>query len=317
MQQEGSLGSIDNSRATRSPIYRLLRPRSIALIGASSTPGSLGECVLLNLENAGYDGELYLVNPKRPVIRGRSTLGSIEDLPTSIDCAVLAIPGSAVVEAARACARREVGSLIVFSAGFAENGESGKDAQRELASIARDHNMIVEGPNCLGMVNYIDSIPLTFVVTPPQTRSDEPGAAIISQSGALAAVVAVNMRHHGIRLTYSISTGNEATHGVEDFIEDLVDESGTRVLSLIVEQFRKPRRFLDLAKRAREKGKFIVLLHPGSSKEARASAATHTGAMAGDYEVMQTLVTHAGVIQVESLEELVDGAPDPDRARRR
>ena len=194
----------------------------------------------------------------------------------------------------------------MFSAGFAENGEEGKEAQRELATIARNHNMIVEGPNCLGMVNYIDSIPLTFVVTPPQTRSDEPGAAIISQSGALAAVVAVNMRHHGIRLTYSISTGNEATHGVEDFIEDLIDEPGTRVLSLIVEQFRKPKRFLDLAKRAREKDKFIVLLHPGSSKEARASAATHTGAMAGDYEVMQTLVTHAGVIQVESLEELVD-----------
>jgi acyl-CoA synthetase (NDP forming) len=211
-----------------------------------------------------------------------------------------------VLDAARACAKKNVRSLIVFSAGFAESGETGKAAQRDLARLAQDLGMIVEGPNCLGMVNYVDSIPLTFVVTPPQLQSDLPGVAIISQSGALAAVIAVNMRHHSISLTYSVSTGNEASHGVEDFLEYLIDDASTRVMALVVEQFRKPKRFLELARRARERGKFIVLLHPGSSSAARASAATHTGAMAGDYQVMHTLVTHAGVIHVESLEELVD-----------
>jgi len=300
------LVSEENNRGMRTRIDRLLRPRSIALVGASSTPGSLGENVLLNLESAGYDGDLYLVNPKRPIIHGMPSLGSIDELPAALDCAVLAIPGSSVLEAARACARKKVGSLIVFSAGFAETGRDGEAAQRELASIASEHDILVEGPNCLGMVNYVDSVPLTFVVTPPQTKSDEPGTAIISQSGALAVVVAVNMRKHEIRLTYSVSTGNEATHGVEDFVEHLLEDRGTRVLALIVEKFRKPKRFLELVQRAREKDKFIVLLHPGRSKEARASAATHTGAMAGDYEVMRTLVSRAGVIQVESLEELVD-----------
>ena len=166
--------------------------------------------------------------------------------------------------------------------------------------------MVLEGPNCLGMVNYVDGIPLTFVVTPPQTQTDGLGAAILSQSGALAAVLAVNMRHQGILLTYSVSTGNEASIGIEDFLERLLEDASTSVFALVVEQFREPKRFLKLARRVRRAGKFIVLLHPGRSSAARVSAATHTGAIAGDYEVMHTLVTHAGVIHVESLEELVD-----------
>jgi acetate---CoA ligase (ADP-forming) len=300
----------EGKKKAPSKLNRLLRPGSIALVGASSTPGSLGDSVLLNLENAGFGGAIYLVNPKRPLIRGRQALGSIDELPEGIDCAVLAIPGAAVLEAAHACARKRIGSLIVFSAGFAESGEAGKTAQHELAELARAHDMVIEGPNCLGMVNFVDSIPLTFVVTPPQSSTEgmSAGAAIVSQSGALAAVIAVNMRHHGIRLTYSISTGNEASHGAEDFIEHLIEDAETRVLVLVIEQFRSPKRFLELARRARQAQKYLVLLHPGSSGAARSSAATHTGAMAGDYQVMHTLVTHAGVVHVESLEELVDVA---------
>jgi acyl-CoA synthetase (NDP forming) len=297
-----------DTRTRQDGIERLLRPRSIAIIGASATPGSLGESVLLNLEEAGYTGELYLVNPKRPVIHGRQSLGSIEELPPNIDCAVLAIPASAIVASARACGQKGLGSLIVFSAGFAEGGADGLAAQQELARIAREHDMILEGPNCLGMVNYVDGIALTFVVTPPPERPGIAGAAIISQSGALAAVIAVNMRHHRIPLAYSVSTGNEASSGVEDFVEHFLDDAATRVLVLIVEQFRQPKRFLELARKARRAGKFIVLLHPGRSQAARASAATHTGKIAGDYDVMHTLVTHAGVIHAQGLEELVDVA---------
>lgn len=296
----------EKTQAQRAELERLLRPRSIVLIGASSTSGSLGEAVLANLEQNGYAGDLYLVNPKRPVIRGRQCLGSLDEVPDNIDCAVLAIPGPAVLPSVRSCAAKGFRAAVVFSAGFAEGGEEGRTAQGELAAIAREYGMVLQGPNCLGMVNYIDSIPLTFVVTPPQPRLDAPGAAIISQSGALAAVIAVNMRHHCIPLTYSISTGNEAASGVEDFIEYLIADQKTRVLALVVEQFRQPKRLLDLARRATSTGKYLVLLHPGQSGAARISAATHTGAIAGDYDVMHTLVTDAGVIHVKSLEELVD-----------
>ena len=303
---ERKLIGLENRTSAQTKFDRLLRPRSIALVGASSTPGSLGESVLNNLEDAGFAGELYLVNPKRPTIHGRLCLGSIDELPEGIDCAVLAIPGPAIVSAVDACAGKKIGSAIVFSAGFSEAGVEGEDAQNELARIANARNILIEGPNCLGMVNYVDRIPLTFVVTPLPPRTSGQGAAIISQSGALAAVIAVNMRRHAIALSYSVSTGNEAVCGVEDFVEHMIGDPATRVLTLVVEHFRQPKRFLELARRAREAGQFIVLLHPGRSTAARASAKTHTGAIAGDHEVMSTLVQHAGVILTDSMEELVD-----------
>ncbi len=291
-----------------SSLGRLLRPRSIALVGASATPGSLGEGVLSNLERANFVGDIYLVNPKRAEIRGRPCVASIDALPEGIDCAVLAVPRGGVLEAAAACAQRKVGSLIIFASGFAESGESGRAEQEKLAEIARRHRMVIQGPNCLGMVNYVDSIPLTFVVTQTGAAFQWPGVAVVSQSGAMAAVLGVNLHHHGLQISYSVSTGNEAANGVEDFVEHLLEDERTSILTMVVEQFRQPQRFLQLAARARSLGKYIVLLHPGSSSAARASAATHTGAMAANYQVMRAKVLHAGVILVDTLEELVDVA---------
>jgi acyl-CoA synthetase (NDP forming) len=290
------------------PMDRLLRPRSVAIVGASPTPGAFGAGVLANLEAAGYNGDLYLINPKRSTIGDRACLESVDALPEGVDCAVLAIPRVAVMETVRACARRKVGGVIIFSAGFAEAGEEGRAEQQQLGEIAREHNMIIEGPNCLGIVNYIDGVPLTFVVTPVRERAHSPGIAIVSQSGAMACVLSVSLRHHGLPLSFSVSTGNEAASGVEEFLEYMIDDPHTRVVAMIVEQFRKPKHFLQLVAKARAAGKHIVLLHPGSSSAARASAATHTGAMAGDYRLMRTKVEHAGVILVETLEELVDTA---------
>jgi acetate---CoA ligase (ADP-forming) len=287
-------------------IVRLLRPASVAIVGASDKRGSLGASVLSNLISSRYVGAIHLVNPKRTEIDGRRCVASVKDLPEGIDCAVLAIPKAGVLEALRACAERGVGAAIVFAGGFAESGEGGRAEQAEVARIARESGMTIEGPNCLGMVNAIDDIALTFVSTPRSSFPGGRGVAIVSQSGAMAAVLGVTFRGHALDLTYSISTGNEAASGVEDFVEYLLGDQHTAVIALLVEQFRKPRRFLELARKARESGKHIVLLHPGSSGAARASAATHTGAIAGDYEVMRTKVADAGVIVVETLEELVD-----------
>jgi acyl-CoA synthetase (NDP forming) len=166
--------------------------------------------------------------------------------------------------------------------------------------------MIIEGPNCLGLVNYVDGIALTFVETPAIALGARPGIAIISQSGAMAAVVAVTLAAKELGISYSISTGNEAASGVEDYVERLLDDDHTRVLALVVEQFREPNRFLKLARAARKRGKPIVLLHPGRSGAARESAATHTGAMAGDYGVMRAKVHREGIIVADDLEEFGD-----------
>ncbi|MFA5962720.1 MAG: acetate--CoA ligase family protein [Sphingomonas sp.] len=290
------LGSLD----------RLLRPRSVAIVGASEKPGALGNQVLANLERHGFTGDIHLINPRRGVIAGRQSLGSVDELPEGVDAAVLAIPGAAVLATIRALAARGVGAAVIFSAGFAEGGEEGMAAQREVARIAAESGMIVEGPNCLGLTNYVDGVALTFVETSSERLGDRPGVGIVSQSGAMAVVLGTTLMSKQLGVSLSVSTGNEAASGVEDYVEHLIDDPHTQVIAMIVEQFRKPARFLALAERARLAGKPIVLLHPGTSSAARESAATHTGAMAGDWQVMKTKVERVGVILADNLEELGD-----------
>jgi acyl-CoA synthetase (NDP forming) len=284
---------------------RLLQPRSIAIVGASPTPGALGNSVLANLERHGFPGAIHLINPKRDRIGDRPCLTSIEDLPDGVDVAVLAIPGPAVLDAVRTLAAKGVGAAVIFAAGFAEGGEEGLAAQREVAAIAAKHGMVIEGPNCLGMTNFVAGVPLTFVETPPHPCLGE-GIGIVSQSGAMAVVLGTTLMAKGLPISLSVSTGNEAASGVEDYVEHLIDDANTRVIGMIVEQFRKPARFLELAAKARAAGKTIVLLHPGKSSAARESAATHTGALAGDYALMRAKVERAGVVLVDGLEELGD-----------
>ena len=262
--------------------------------------------MLRNLERHGFSGDIHLINPKRDEIAGRACLKSIDALPMGVDAAVLAIPGAAVLEAVRSLAARDVGAAVIFSAGFAEGGEEGMAAQAEVARIAAETGMIVEGPNCLGLVNYVEGVSLTFVETPALRLGDRPGIGIVSQSGAMAVVLGTMLMAKDLGISISVSTGNEAASGVEDYVEYLLDDPTTQVIGMIVEQFRQPARFLALAAKARAAGKPIVLLHPGKSKAARESAATHTGAMAGDYQVMRTKVERAGVVLVDSLEELGD-----------
>lgn len=285
---------------------RLLRPRSVAIIGASDKPGALGASVLANLERQGFDGAIHLVNPRRSDIGGRPCLASIDDLPDGVDAAVLAIPRDGVLDAVRGLARRKVGAAVVFAAGFAEEGAQGQADQAEIGRIAAEAGMIVEGPNCLGLVNFIDRVSLTFINMPEAVAQGDRRVGIISQSGAMAAVLATTMIAREVPLSCYVSTGNEAASGVEDYLAYLVESPDTAVIALIVEHFRAPARFLDVARAARAAGKQIVLLHPGRSAAGAASAATHTGAMAGDYAVMRVHVEHAGVILVESLEELGD-----------
>ena len=291
---------------TGKALDRLLRPRSVAIVGASDKPGALGASVLSNLIRNGFSGDIHLINPKRAEIGGRPCLPSVDALPDGVDAAVLAIPRAAVLDTVKALAARNVGAAVIFSAGFAEGGEEGLAEQREIGRIADETGMVVEGPNCLGMTNFIDRVPLTFVETDAKTLGDRPGIGVVSQSGAMACVLCTTLASRDLGLSFSISTGNEAASGVEDYVDYLLEDGSTRVIAMIVEQFRKPQRFLANARRARGLGKTIVLLHPGRSAAARESAATHTGAMAGDYQVMRVKVERAGVILAETLEELGD-----------
>ena len=292
-------------RLSAPQIDRLVRPNSIAVVGASEKPGALGATLLSNLDRNGFAGAIYPINPNRETLGGRACLKSVAELPEGVDCAVLAIPRAFVLDAVRGLAERKVGAAVIYSAGFAEGGAEGLAEQQEIGRIAAASGMVIEGPNCLGCVNYVDKVPLTFVETLCR-QPDGPAVGVISQSGAMAAVLATMLLARQIPVSYTISTGNEAASGVEDYVNWLVDDPHTKVVAMVVEQFRQPQAFLAAAQALRQAGKLVVLLHPGTSSAARESAATHTGAMAGDYKLMRAKVERAGVVFAETLEELGD-----------
>ena len=294
------------ARPGRSAIERLLNPRSVAVVGASATPGSLAGAVLGNLDRFAFTGDVHLVNANRQEINGRPCLPSAADLPQGVDCAVLTIPRAGILDAVKGCAARGVGAIIIFATGFAEAGADGRALQDEIARIARDHGIAVEGPNCLGFINNVDRIALTFGTTAPEPLDARRKIGIVSQSGAMATVLHAALRPRDVAVSYAISTGNEAVNSIEDFVDYLIDRDATDVITMIVDQIRDPQRFLALAARARAAGKPIVMLHPGRSVAARASAQTHTGAMTGDHDMMRALVTREGVALVDTLEELLD-----------
>jgi acetate---CoA ligase (ADP-forming) len=287
-------------------ISRLLRPRSVAIVGASATAGSLGGGVLANLERFRFGGPLHLVNPRYDRIGERPCVRSISELPDGIDCAVLAIPHAHVVDSVRACAEKGIGGLIVLAGGFAEAGEQGKSAQEQVAAIALRYGLALQGPNCLGTINYVDGVPLMFGVAPFDALGDRKGVAVVSQSGAMASAVRVALQARGIGVSYSVSTGNEASLGAEDFLEEFIADPHTRVIAMLMEQIRRPGRFLELATLARKAGKYIVLHHLGRSAAGREAAKTHTGALSGDYAIMAAQVVARGVCLVDSLELLID-----------
>ncbi len=288
------------------PLGALLRPGSIAIVGASADPRSFGGFVLDNLERFGFRGALHLVSRNSTEIRGRTCLETVEELPEGIDLAVLAIPQAGVLQAVRGLAARHCQSAVLFASGYAESGDAGRTLQDDLAATARAAGMLLLGPNCMGLTNYQHAVPLTFEPLAPTQAAGRPGIGVLAQSGAMAANLRDAFLGRGLVVTCVCSTGNEALVTVEDVLADYLADAQTRVIALYAEQLRRPRLFLQLARQARAQGKPIVLLMPGRSARAREAAASHTGALAGDHATASALLWREAVVVVDSLDELFD-----------
>ncbi|MGX1306372.1 acyl-CoA synthetase (NDP forming) [Amorphus suaedae] len=290
---------------SRSSIERLLRPRSIAIVGASPEPFSLGNNVLSNFATFAYDGPLHLVSRKNTEIDGRPCVGSISELPSGIDLVALVVPASVVTQSVAECAERGVGGVVVFASGFAELGEDGIRAQAEMARIADDAGIALLGPNCLGFTNFVDGVPMTFERISPKVASGT-GVAVIAQSGAMTGNIREALRSRAVPVAYAISTGNEAVTAAEQVMSALVDDPSVGSFAVFVEQIRDPGLFMECARRAWALDKPVVLMHPGRSERSREAAQSHTGAMAGDHAVMETFVRACGVTLADSFDELFD-----------
>jgi acyl-CoA synthetase (NDP forming) len=294
--------------AEMSGLARLMRPRAVAIVGATPEPGTIGGAVLANLERCSYQGNIHLVSRRAREINGRPCVAAIDDLPEGIDAAVLVVPQQAVVDAVAACGRRGIGGAVVFASGFAEVGDHGRAEQERLVQAARAGGVRILGPNCIGFTNFAAGVALTFETIAPEAIADRPAVGVVTQSGALAGALRIALSAKALGVSHAVSTGNEADLTAEDFVAFLLDDPQTRAVALFLEQIRRPQIFLSLAARARALRKPIILLHPGKSARARDSASTHTGALAGNYAVMSALLRHEAVVLVDTIDELIDAA---------
>jgi len=296
----------DGTNAPAPDLNRLLRPRSVAIVGASPQPGQLGNNVLANLERCNFPGPIHLVSRNRAAINGRPCVPTLDDLPLGVDAVVLIVPEAAMLDAAAACARRGVGGIVAFAAGFAEVGAEGRAKQDRLVEIVRAGGIALNGPNCSGLVNFVDGIPMTFEpgVSPADRAAS--GVGIIAQSGGMMGNIRQALKLKGVPTTWCFSTGNEAALGVEDYFAYLLNGDEARVFALFIEQVRHPGRFLALLRRARALHRPVVVMHPGRTQRAREAALTHTGALAGDHAVMATVLRREGVLVVDTLDEFFD-----------
>jgi len=289
-------------------VGRLMRPRSVAIIGISSKAGSAGQTVLENLKLNNFKGDIHLVG-RAAEIDGRPVRQSADELPEDIDLAIFSLPAAGVKDALAGCVRRKVRAAVVFSSGFAEVSEEMRPAQDELSAIARAGDLALLGPNCLGYTNYVDGFTAFFAhaaVVPKVASERDPALAIISQSGGFMGHLRQAFEGRGLPTSYTISPGNEAGLDLVDFIDFLTEDRATRAIVIYAEHIRRPMEFLAAAERARQAGKPIIMMHPGRGTRAKEAARSHTGALAGDYEVMRTLVSYAGIAMVDTLDELAD-----------
>ncbi|WP_200933272.1 MULTISPECIES: acetate--CoA ligase family protein [unclassified Sphingomonas] len=302
-------------------LARMLRPRSVAVAGASPDPKTMGGAVLANIERFGFAGPVHLISPTRDEINGRPCLKSFDDLPEGVDAAVLNVPRAAILPAVEACARRGVGGVIVFASGFAEAGEEGRLEQLEIARRCQEAGLAMLGPNCLGFVNYDAGIALSFEPIQPAATIRPRNVAVVAQSGATASGMRAAMQGRGISVSMSVATGNEAVVKASDLIETIVAARAASAIALYAEQIREPAAFLAAARRARAARIPIILLHPGRSQRGQAAAQSHTGAMVGDYALMKSAVENEAVVTVATMDEMLDTVamlhrfPEPPQGR--
>jgi acyl-CoA synthetase (NDP forming) len=285
-------------------VARFLRPRSVAIIGISTRAGSAGQIILQCLKINRFAGEVHLVGRTGEPIDGRRVLKSTDELPEGVDLAVFTLPAAAVCEAIEACARRKVGTALVFAAGFAETGDHA--TQDAVAATARAAGLAVVGPNCLGVTNNVDGMMLHMLYAQEALRGVTDGVAIIGQSGGLLGHFQRACDGRGIPLSYVISTGNEAGLDTTDFLDFLIDDPSTRVIVAYCEEIRRPQTFLAALRRARAANKPLVLMLVGRSAKARKAALSHTGALVSDLATVRTQVEDVGAIVVATMDETMD-----------
>lgn len=293
-------------------IDRLLRPQSIAIIGASEDPTSLSGRPLDILLQHAYKGRLYPVNPNHKTVAGLPAWPDIASVPEAVDLAMVLVRAALVPTVLRDCAAAGVRTAVVFTSGFAEEGPAGAQDQMELTELARSSGMRILGPNAEGYFNLNNMIPVSFSPAIDYkrglTRLQQGNVAIISQSGGLGFALFNWGQGAGLGASYVLSTGNESDLEALELSAALIEDAQTEVLALLIEGFQDPDRLSEVASRAKQLGKHLVIAKLGTSPSGARAALAHTAHDCGDEVAYQKSFDRCGVLRVHDQEELLDVA---------
>lgn len=280
-------------------LNKLLKPRKIAVVGASEKASTMGGDVLTNIKLWGKIEDTYLVNPKYDQIFGQKCYASIAFLPEDIDLVIICTSKNTVPDILRQAAAKGCGGAVVFASGYGETSDaSGKKAQQELQELCKELDIALMGPNCGGFINYIDKVCSFAFIIEDRPRTGNIG--FVSQSGQLCQ----SLMENTTKFSYMMSVGNCCSVYIEDYLDYLVDDPDTKVVSAYIEGVKDPQKFVNALKKAVKKKKPVVVLKVGASEKATALASSHTGSMSGADKVIDAVLKKFGVIRVKDLEEL-------------
>ncbi len=286
---------------TSSPLEPLLKPRSIAVVGASNVESKWGFKVLHNILGNSYKGSVYPVNPGDAEVQGLKSYASVRDIPGAIDLAVIIVPAPAVPGVIDDCGAKKVKAVVVITAGFSEVGPEGADLERQLKEKVASYGMRMLGPNTMGFVNR--SIGLNASIVPRMPPKGE--ISFISQSGALGLAIADWALGSRMGMNCIVSTGNKADISEADLLEYFNHDSDTWTIVMYIEGLKDGRRFMEAADKVR---KPMLAVKAGVSEAGARAAASHTGSLAGSDALYSAAFRQCGVTRVEGVEEMFDAA---------
>ena len=278
---------------------KIFKTQSVAIIGASNKKGSIGNTLVLNLKNS-FKGKIYPVNLKEKQIENLKAYSSLSGIKKKVDLMLIAVPAQVVPDILEEGGRLGIKGAVVISAGFKEVGNLELD--NKLKEICKKYNITLIGPNCLGVLNSYNNLNASFAAQ--NARSGK--TAFISQSGAVCTAVLDSAEKLGIGFSKFVSVGNKSMTNEADLFEYLAADKETEIVAVYAEELSEPERIIKVAKKLKEAGKALIILKAGRSLVAAKSAASHTGALAGEDKVYEALFRQAGIIRADKIEELFD-----------
>tara|TARA_Y100001934_G_scaffold218352_2_gene259435 strand:+ start:46557 stop:48674 length:2118 start_codon:yes stop_codon:yes gene_type:complete len=297
---------MSNVKMRKSELDVLFRPKSVAVMGASSDEKKIGGRPIFYLKHYNFEGDIYPINPNYDAIQGLKAFKSLADVPGDVELALIALPSAMVEEAVQGCADKGVKAAVIFSSGYAETGDDGAKAQARLLKISADAGMRIMGPNCMGLAGFEDRMIMTFGFSmetmPPKTGP----IGIVSQSGAYGAVAYYEARDRQLGVSHWATTGNEGDISLPEILNYYAEDDAIRVIMLYMEGCKDGKSFMEGLEAARTAGKPVIVTKVGASNIGAEAAMSHTASIAGSDVVFDTVIAKYGAHRTHSMDEFYD-----------